>query len=911
MITIEATTLCQLIDDLADQGDIPALISTAGSEVHSLSRRALLEQVQQLAAGLLQSGVSKGDVVALLAENRFEWIAIALAVIRVGALILPIDSQTSDANLTHILTDSGVRLVFTNTDHLSRLHQLGLPQPPHLIVIDDPEPASDWQRLLSAPAAPLPACQPEDDAVLFYTSGTTGRPKGVPLTHHNLIFEIQSIVAADLINEHDRLLLPLPLHHVYPFVMSMLAPIGARLPVILPKGMTGPDILRAIQMGDVTTVVGVPRLFRALYSGIQGQVEQRGALGKTVFHSGLTLSRLAKRHFGLSIGKQLLRPLHRKFGESLRLMASGGSALDPELAVNLEALGWQVGSGYGLTETSPLITLKLPDVGPANSVGQPLPGIEVRIRPLDPVSGDEPDGAAADSAPGEVQIRGPNVFKGYWRLEEKTRESFTEDGWFRTGDLGYLNEQGYLFLQGRASTLIVTESGKNVQPDELEEHYALHPLIAEIGVLEDNGRLVALIIPDAQAIKSSARDEDEAIREAVAEQGRKLPSYQRLADFSVVREALPRTRLGKIQRHLLKAQYQQQGAQQGASTGNRVGLLPAEEMSDQDHALLDNSNARQVWQWLGRRYPDHRITPDTRVLLDLRIDSLELLNLTMDIAQLTGVELEEQSLGRMETVRDLLHEVSTTTGSGKALDPARIVHHPEDYLSAEQSRHLKPLNSVETAISLLGRGLAWLVMKTWFRLTVIGREHLPPQGAFILTPNHGSFLDPIALFAATPLPVLRQTYFAGWTGVMFRNALMRFGGRMGKTVPIDPNHAAASSLALGAIVLKQGNNLIWFPEGERSVSGELMPFKPGIGLLLKHQPVTVVPVGIVGAEKAMPVGQRFPRPHPITVIFGEPVTVAELLDSDSEESEHEQIRRNLHAQVASILDDQGRSDQEQ
>lgn len=897
MITIQATTLCQLIDELTEQDHLTALISVVDSEPRSLSRQALLEQVLQLSAGLLQAGIKPGDVVALLAENRFEWIATALAIIRIGALILPVDSQTSDANLAHILTDSEACLVFTNADQHTRLERLELAQPPRSILIDDPQPDSAWQQLLRAPRIPLPSCRPDDDAVLFYTSGTTGRPKGVPLTHHNLVFEIRSIVATDLINEHDRLLLPLPLHHVYPFVMSMLAPLGARLPVILPKGMTGPDILRAIQEGKVTTVIGVPRLFRALYSGILGQIEQRGPVGKAVFHSALMLSRLARRHLGLSIGKQLLRPLHRKFGDSLRLMASGGSALDPDLARNLEALGWQVGSGYGLTETSPLITLKLPDSGPDNSVGQPLPGVEVRIRPLAETTTD--DARPQPAASGEVQIRGPNVFKGYWRLDDKTRESFTEDGWFRTGDLGSLDEQGYLFLHGRASTVIVTESGKNVQPDEIEEHYALHPLIAEIGVLEDNGRLVALIVPDTAAIKSSGRDEDEAIREAIAEQGRKLPTYQRLADFSMAREALPRTRLGKIQRHLLKAQYQRRD--EHAHTGVQAGLLPIEEMSGQDYALLENSHARQVWQWLGHRYPDHRITPDTRVLLDLRIDSLELLNLTMDIAQLTGIELDEQSLGRIETVRDLLYEVSTATGSGKVLDPARIVHHPEDYLSAEQERYLKPFNPLEAVISLLGRGLSWLVMKVFFRLEVIGREHLPRQGAFVLTPNHLSFLDPIALFAATPLPVLRHTYFAGWTGIMFKNALMRFGGRIGKTVPIDPNHAAASSLALGAIVLKQGNSLIWFPEGERSVSGELMPFKPGIGLLLRHQPVKVVPVGIVGVDKAMPVGRRLPRPHPIKVIFGPPVDVSELWSQDSDEPAHEQVLRNLHAKVAALL----------
>lgn len=902
MITIEAATLCQLIDQLAEQGDIPALISTAGKEARTLSRRDLLQQVQQLSAGLMQAGVQKGDVVALLAENRFEWIAVALAVIRVGALILPVDSQTSATHLSHIFSDSGARRVFTSPDHLSRLQQLELAQPLQCILIDDAEPVSDWQQLLLAEHQPLPGCSPDDDAVLFYTSGTTGRPKGVPLTHRNLIFEIQSIVAANLINEHDRLLLPLPLHHVYPFVMSMLAPLGARLPVILPKGMTGPEILRAIQMGGVTAVVGVPRLFRALYSGILSQVEQRGRVGKAAFHSSLALSRLLKRYFGLSVGKQLLRPLHRNFGESLRLMASGGSALDAELASNLEALGWQVGSGYGLTETSPLITLKLPDIGPAHSVGQPLPGIDVRIRPLDTPADDEPPSTATPSS-GEVQIRGPNVFKGYWRLAEKTRESFTDDGWFRTGDLGYLDEQGYLFLLGRASTLIVTESGKNVQPEEIEDHYASHPLIAEIGVLEDSGRLVALIIPDADAIKAGGHDEEHAIQEAVAEQGRKLPSYQRLAHFTVIRDALPRTRIGKIQRHLLKEQYQRRDTSPDAGRARLAGLLPVEEMSDQDHALLEDRNAQQVWQWLGRRYPDRRITPDTRVLLDLHLDSLELLNLTIDIAQLTGVELEEQSLGRIETVRDLLHEVSIATGSGKVLDPARIVHQPEDYLSAEQARYLKPFNPFEAATALVGRGLAWLIMKVYFRLEVIGREHLPSRGAFMLTPNHSSFLDPVALFAATPLPILRQTYFAGWTGIMFRNALMRFGGRIGKTVPVDPNHAAASSLALGAIVLKRGHNLIWFPEGERSPSGELMPFKLGIGLLLRYQPARVVPVAIIGADQAMPVGQRFPRPRTIRVVFGKPLEVSELLRVDSDESEQEQIRRALHERVKALLEE--------
>ncbi len=901
MISIEAVTLCDLIDDLKQQGELPALISTAGPEPVSLSRQALLDQAQRVATALRQAptGLGKGDVVALLAENRFEWITAALAVIRAGAIVLPIDSQTGDRNLKHLLEDSGTTLIFTNAEHEPRLKELSLEQPPRLIRLDDSEEDSDWQRMLATPAGSLPEPEPSDDAVLFYTSGTTGPPKGVPLSHANLVFEIRTIVAADLITADDRLLLPLPLHHVYPFVMSMLAPIGARLPIVLPKAMTGPEILRAIGEGGVTVVIGVPRLYRALYAGILGQVEQRGALGRAVFHASLAVSHFARQRLGLSIGKTLLRPLHRKFGESLRLMASGGSALDPQLQASLEALGWQVGIGYGLTETSPLLTLKMPDRGPSGTVGRAIEGVELRIRPLE--QDPEEAGPEREEPPGEVQARGPNIFRGYLHLEDKTREAFTEDGWYRTGDLGHLDDDGWLFLQGRASTLIVTESGKNVQPDEVEDHYALHPAIAEIGVLEDQGRLVALIVADADGVRKSGRAEADAIRDAVSEQGRKLPSYQRLADFVVTRESLPRTRLGKVQRHLLKEQYRQAGEARESGPRHHPGLMPAEEMSDQDHALLEDSNARQVWQWLGHRYPDRRITPDTSLQFDLNIDSLEMLNLTMDIAQTIQVELDEQSLARVDSVRDLLLEVSRGGGSGKTLDPERIVNHPEDYLSAEQSRYLRPFNPLESGLALLGRGLAWLVMKTYFRLEVQGQENLPRDGVFLLTPNHVSVLDPIALFAATPPRVLRDTYFAGWTGMVFKNAFMRFGGRVGKTVPIDPERAAASSLALGAMVLKQGNNLIWFPEGERSASGALQSFKPGVGMLLKHQPVQVVPIAIIGAEAAMPVGRRLPLPRPIKVIFGQPVSTAELVDPDSEEPAQDQIRQGLHERVKQLL----------
>jgi long-chain acyl-CoA synthetase len=318
----------------------------------------------------------------------------------------------------------------------------------------------------------LPGLEPGDGAALFYTSGTTGAAKGLPLSHANLAFQIRSPLGADLVSEDDRILLPLPLHHVYPFVMGMLTPLAAGLPIILPHSLTGPQLVRALREGETTLIVGIPRLYDALYSGIEERIRSVGRLPAALFKNGVELFARLRRLTGLDAGRMALRPLRRRLGPRLRVLASGGAALEPDLAAKLEGLGWRVAIGYGLTETAPLLTLDPPGATKLGSVGRPVLGVEITI---DPSAVPEEAGRSGSSDRGKILACGPNVFCGYRNRPEETGKVF-DDGWFRTGNLGSFDDEGYLYVTGRVCTLIVTPGGKNVQPETVEAAYLENPL---------------------------------------------------------------------------------------------------------------------------------------------------------------------------------------------------------------------------------------------------------------------------------------------------------------------------------------------------------------------------------------------------------------------------------------------------
>jgi len=863
-----APDLAGLLQGLAGFGDAPAVRWFAVAGEQALSYRDFAQRMEAAAARLQGHDVGPGARVLLLAESGLPWAIGALGVLRAGGVLVPLDAHSPDDTLQHVLADAAPVLVLTDAEHAPRCAGCGAP-----VVLVDALAESD-----PAPAAVAVAgLDPASPAVMFYTSGTTGPPKGVPLSHANLLYQLRSVAAADLARPGDRVLLPLPMHHVYPFVIGLLLPIVAGVTLLLPGATTGAQIMQALRDGRASVLIGVPRLYRALLEGIDGRLAGLPPVSRRLLGGLRVAARLCAPRLGAGVARRLLTPLHRRMAPDLRLLACGGAALDADLDAALTALGWQVAVGYGLTETSPLLTLRMPGQCRPGSAGRAVPGTELRLAAPDLGEEDLPAGAGA------IEVRGPGVFRGYFELPQANQQAFTADGWFRTGDLGRLEADGCLEVLGRASTLIVTESGKNIQPEEVEAVYQAHPLIAEAAVLQVDRRLVALLVPQQPAT-------DAALREAVAEQSRQLPSYQRVVEFAVTPEPLARTALGKLRRHLLAQRYRQ-AREAAGSPRESAPLAPADE------SLLRDARARAVWDFLRERYPDRPLTPDSHVQLDLGLDSLGWLNFGMDIAARSGAQLSEDAIARIATVRDLLREVSRADTA----PPATLLDDPLAALDAEQRRWLRPVPVWLMPLRAALLGLTWLLMRGVFRLRVTGREHLPAHGPFLLAPNHGSYLDAPALGAALGRRALRDLCWAGWTGIMLGGPLMRMVSRLARVLPMDSERRALSSLAFGLAALRAGNALVWFPEGARSKTGALGPFLPGIGLLLEHTDVPVLPVYIEGAYQAWPIHRRWPRAGRIAVHIGAPIKATDLLAQAGAGPPHERAARALREAVVELI----------
>jgi long-chain acyl-CoA synthetase len=887
-------TLQELARSLDQGGDASCLVWFEPDGPRLLSYAEVGEMAGSAAAGLAARGLGAGDRVVLFALNDWRVAVLSAALGRARAAVAPLDPQLAGDTLEHVLRDAEPSLILGPAEHLRAAREvLGAAMPPALATDAEQGPGS-WRSLLDPEQGRAEPAEvaPEDTAALFYTSGTTGPPKGVPLTHANLAFQLQALVDSGLVSPGDRMLPPLPLHHVYPWVVGIWAPLALGIGVVLPEGLAGRSLIRAMREGRATIMLGAPRLYEALVSSLEDRMRSRGLLARTAGFAMLGVSRFARRRLGLRLGKVLFRSLHGRFGPDLRVMASGGAPLPPELAWTLEALGWRVAVGYGLTETSPILCLNPPGAGRFHTVGQPLAGVRVRI--------DEQ--AGGDPGTGEVQAAGPGVFHGYRNLPDKSRETFTRDGWLRTGDLGRM-EQGRLVVGGRLSTLIVTRSGENVRPDAVEAVLDGHPLLRETGVLERDGRLAVLAVPDLPAARDRALAPEEAARRAVAEASQELASYQRPAVTAVSLDPLERTRLGKIRRHKLEQRFEQ--ARQGVEA-SELGPVPPEAMAPQDRRLLRNERAEAVWSLLAERYPRRRLRPDSNLAADLGVDSLEWVDLSLALARRAGLELDEQRIAGMDAVRDLLQAAAQgeTEGEGRP-DP---VEQSEAFLDDEARRGLEPASGWRRSLYKSLHAAAWPLFRLLFRLEVRGLEEVlarrrEAELPLVIAPNHVSFLDPLLLAAALPFEELGRTHFLGARDVAFANPVFAFFARTAQTAPADPVRRPGQGLAVGAALLGRGRNVVWFPEGRRSLNGELGPFLPGLGRILARREALVAPVAIHGAYEAMPTGRRWFKPVNIRLEFGEPVRAETLRPQEPCEDEAGCVMDALRRRVRGLLEE--------
>lgn len=849
-------TLAALVATFPAHGERNAVVAFSREGATALSYARLADSIMRTACGLRARGVGGGDRVALLGPNSPEWIVAYFAIVTAGAAAVPLDPQaTADTTAAALARAEPKAMITTRAsrDALTRLVDSKL----QFWLFDGAGDEGVAALATSGRRSELPSIAGTDLASLPFTSGTTGTPKGVPLTQANLAANIGALLAARLIGADDRVLLPLPLHHTYPCTVGLLLPLATGATVILPAGVSGPEILDACRSGRPTALLAVPRLCTALWDGVRAAVGARGALAKRAFAALLAASITARRYAGLRLGRILFRTVHTRFGGALRLVGCGGAKLPEELAWNLEGLGFRVLTGYGLTETSPVLTFNSPRHCRLGSEGRPLPGVAIRIA------------AAGSDTPGEILARGPSVFGGYWRDATATARAFTPDGSFRTGDLGRIDADRFLYVIGRSNELIVLADGKKFFPEVVEKEYAASALVREIGVFERGGKLAAVIVPNEEAVLArGALREAASLREELEDIASRLPPYQRITSYRVVRTALPRTQLGKLRRHLLPEIFDR-------APSERASAPPA--LRDEDRALLATPLGGQVWRWLQERFPEAQLTLDTSPQLELDVDSLGWLALTVEIEQRFGVALDTEQLARILTVRDLVRAIEAAPRSG------------------DKPRTAAPFVQPGPALRILGAvlfAIARVLTRAALRPVVIGIEHLP-QGAALITPNHVSYLDPLVIAAALPWRRLRRTYWAGWVGVMHTSRLRRVVSRAAQVFPVDPDRDLAGAIRTARELLARGHDVVWFPEGRRSPTGQLQPFEGGVGVIARGAGVAVVPAAIDGTFAAWPKHRRWPRLKRVRVAFGTPLYITDEQPAEIRASLEDAVRRLL------------------
>ncbi len=566
---MEITSLQHLVNYLSIFGRKPVSRMKEGNTYRQYTYYDFVQNVRSVAAYLLRSKrLKKGDMVALYSENRPEWMMAYLGIVYNGVWAVPLDARLTDIEVKNLILDCGTKYIFTTASLLENV----LSEPEvvkqllEIILLDRVEVPKEiqkkvryWEDILEEGWAKEHkehrelVVNPEDVASLIYTSGTTGKPKGVMLTHANFSTQINSLSKAVPLQDTDVLLSVLPLHHTYEFSVEL---------TVLYKGgsITYAESLKPNKMFDniretgVTVMIGVPLLFEKIYDGIMRQVRNLPFGVKHVlmglYHFTAGLNALTRKKAGKVIFSFLRKKAHL---DGIRFAISGAAPLNHKVAKGFEVLGLTLLNGYGLTETSPVVSVNR--IGRANnySVGEIIDGIEVKI--------DNPD----SEGNGEICVRGPIVMKGYYRNPKATKEVIDKDGWLHTGDMGKMQD-GYLFVTGRIKNIIVTPGGKNVYPEEIEElinesDFVLESLV--IGVPESQHskgeNIYAYVVPnyeffDTYCNLNNLELTDELVEQMIdrhmREVNAKLPDYKKIRGFRIRREEFDKTSTRKIKRFL-------------------------------------------------------------------------------------------------------------------------------------------------------------------------------------------------------------------------------------------------------------------------------------------------------------------------------------------------------------------------
>ena len=756
----------------------------------------------------------KEDFGLILMENRPEWIYTYFALWDRKAIPIALDSTSSSKEILYVLGDSDPKFIICSNESEKNVREaVSMYEKGEITVINVDNHPIDENKLEVIRNSNFELENPEGDSIatMLYTSGTTGSPKGVMLTFNNLSSELEGLEKKDLLEPTDQILALLPFHHVLPLTATVLIILQHQASMVFVKKIASKEILEALDKNNVTALVGVPRVFKLFYDGIKQQIDSK-FITRTIY-------KLMTKIKSFKIRRKVFVKVHEKFGGELTFIVSGGAKLDPEIGEFYETLGIYVQEGYGLTETSPVIAVNTRKERKIGTVGKKLDNIEAKIV-------DE-----------ELWVKGPIVMKGYYNKPEKTAEVITEDGWFKTGDLASIDDEGYITIRGRRNSMIVLSNGKNIDPEKLENKVIekSKKLIKELGVFGHNDKLVAIIVPDLLECRKQGITNIKAyIKNIVEDYNLTVHNYEKILDYKLYEEELPKTRVGKLRRFMLPELYLK----------TNVKKKKVEEPDNEVYRLLKDYI---------KKLKGIEAQPEENLELEIGMDSLDIVEFFAYVENSFGIQLDEEKFSEISNLKSLseyINEKATKIESGE-VDWKKIIEAapPVEEKNRWATRVLRPLFD--------------LTIKLYFRLKRVDRDKLSDKPQIFVS-NHQSFIDSLVLGSLLPAGILYNTIFLAidW---YFKKGILKLLVSHGNVVLIDINKNIKKSVEEIAGNVKAGKNVLIFPEGARTKDGKVAEFKKVFAIIAKELNVDVQCLGIKGAFEAYSRYMKFPKPKKIEV----------------------------------------------
>ena len=821
----------------------------------------LRELATRAAAFLAGEGVKPADRVVLVSHNAPEWGLSYFGIAKAGATCVPVDPESSVDEIVNFTRASGAVGIITSEEMrakhpglAAKLNDAGLGAARvwrYDEVFALPDQKTEDRRIALLPAR----VQQQSLASLIFTSGTTGQPKGVMLSHKNLTNMVSMLSSVFDMTIGDGVLSVLPLHHTFEFSTGFLTPLSRGAQITYLPELNGEELARAIRNGHVTGMVGVPALWELLHRRIKNRMRENGEWVGRGADLLISANSWLRDNTPLNFGQIVFRPIHEGMGGRIRYLISGGSALNEKIKRDMHGLGFTILEGYGLTEASPVLTVTRPQNQLlAASVGKPLPGVEVKIADAD------------ETGVGEVIARGANVMVGYFGNEEATRAVLV-NRWLRTGDLGRLDDDGNLYLVGRSKEIIVDTNGKNVYPDEIEELYGDSPFVKElsvVGLADGLGEKVAcMVVADYDHDIALSREEvRRRVEEHFKDVSSALPFFKRVKVLHFWDGELPRTATRKVKRREVVAAMDV--LEQSMRAVSRV------------ESSADGGNGEAAWlielvATVSNR-PRAQISLNSR-LSDLGFDSLMYVELATAIEGAGGTLTSPETLTE---VRDLRELQSVVTRRATATQVRAAEARAEAERKEDEDIYIPSL--VRTAGNKGLDVLQRVFYEKFLHTRAEGRANVPVHTNFLVAANHTSHLD-MGLVKVSLGEAGRDLVALAAADYFFDNKYKRaYMDNFTNLVPMERSGSLRKSLRHARSFLERGYNALIFPEGTRSMTGEMAEFKPVIGYLALSTRTGILPVYLHGTYEAMPKGSNIIKSREVGARVGRFLSIEKLED---------------------------------